>query len=70
MHSFYIFSTVAGQNVFWGRGNLAERDLGEGGPGEKKTLKIFEFFIPEIASNASDLKKKNSSIVTFCSPST
>ena len=26
------------------------------GPGEKKTLKIFEIFIPEIAANASNFK--------------
>ena len=40
---------------FWrGGGDLAEWNLG--GVREKKTLKIFEIFIPEIASNASNFK--------------
>ena len=39
---------------FWGGADLAEWNLG--GVREKKNLKIFEIFIPEIASNASNFK--------------
>ena len=49
-------STVGGQNDFFfggGRVQLTKRHLG--GP-EKKTLKIFEIFIPEITANASIFK--------------
>ena len=50
-----FFSTVARQNVWGGGGGR----LGRAKPrlsGRKKTRKIFEIFIPEIAANASNFK--------------
>ena len=51
--SLGIFSTVAGQNVSGGGGELAEPNIESLG---ERPRKVFEIFIPEIAANASNDK--------------